>query len=161
MLTWQFLYFLFNKYIKLKTGHFETRRFETWRFVNLTFCKPDVLKPDVLKPDVLWVYRWSTSKENIKTSLKFRKTLKMVVENKTEVGKLIFYSPQIANPKIIGLIPLSQIHNSFRCASPQIANLQIFMINPQIADLQNPKHLKNTAQLCLKTVLKNVFIKRF
>ncbi len=63
MQTWQFQYFLFNKYINLKTGRFETRRFETWRFVNLTFCKPDVLKPDVLKPDVLktevlWVYRW-------------------------------------------------------------------------------------------------------
>ncbi len=61
MQTWQFLYFLFNKYINLKTGCFATRRFETWRFVNLTFCKPDVLKPDVLKPDilkpdVLWVY---------------------------------------------------------------------------------------------------------
>jgi hypothetical protein len=53
MQTWQFLYFLFNKYIKFKNGRFETRRFETWRFVNLTFCKPDVLKPDVLKPDVL------------------------------------------------------------------------------------------------------------
>ena len=73
MQTWQFLYFLFNKYISnLKTGRFETRRFETWRFVNLTFCKPyvlkpdvlkpdilkpDVLKPDILKPDVLWVYQ--------------------------------------------------------------------------------------------------------
>ena len=79
MKTWQFLYFLFNKYIKFKnwtywsfylyerfeTGGFETRRFETWHFVNLTFCKPDVLpdilkqdilQPDVLKPYVLWVY---------------------------------------------------------------------------------------------------------
>jgi hypothetical protein len=70
----------------------------------------------------------------------------------TEVGKLIFYSLQIANPKI---------RNSFRCASPQIANLQIFMINPPIADLQNHKYLQNTAQRCLKTVLSNVFIKRF
>ncbi len=84
MQTWQFLYFLFNKYIKFKywtrwsfylygrfeTKRFETRRFETWRFLNLTFCKPDVLKrdvlkpdvlqPDVLKPDVLWVYQLDT-----------------------------------------------------------------------------------------------------
>ncbi len=51
MQTWQFLYFLFNKYIKFKNlkfwsfdlyGRFETWRFETWRFVNLTFCKPYV-----------------------------------------------------------------------------------------------------------------------
>ncbi len=62
MQTWQFLYFLFNVYIKFKnrtfwsfylygrfkTRRFETRRFETWRFEtwrfvnlkfwNLTFC---------------------------------------------------------------------------------------------------------------------------
>ncbi len=80
MQTWQFLYFLFNKYIKFKNRTFwgfylsgcfetkclETRRFETWGFVNLTFWKPDVLKrdvlkpavlqPDNLKPDILWVY---------------------------------------------------------------------------------------------------------
>jgi hypothetical protein len=39
MQTWQFLYFLFNKYIKLKTERieafisiFETKRFESRRF---------------------------------------------------------------------------------------------------------------------------------
>jgi hypothetical protein len=37
-----------------------------------------------------------------KTSLKFRKTLKKVAENKTEVGKLNFYSPKIVNQKILG-----------------------------------------------------------
>jgi len=41
MQTWQFLYFLFNKYIKFK---------------KLDVLKPDVLKPEALKPDVLWVY---------------------------------------------------------------------------------------------------------
>jgi hypothetical protein len=41
---------------------------------------------------------------------------------------------QIANPKILGLIPMSQIGTIFWCASPQIANPQIFMINPQIAN---------------------------
>ncbi len=40
----------------------------------------------------------------------------------------------------------------------QIANPQIFMIYLQIA---NRKFLKNTAQLCLKTVLKVIFLKNF
>jgi hypothetical protein len=74
MQTWQFLYFLFNKYIK----------FKNWTFWNQTFCKPDVLKPDVLKPDVLkpdvlkpdvlkpdvlWVYRIKQFNENLKSCL--------------------------------------------------------------------------------------------
>jgi hypothetical protein len=42
---------------------------------------------------------------------------------------------QIASPQIRGLIPLLHICN-FRCASPQIANPQIFKINPQTANLQ-------------------------
>jgi hypothetical protein len=46
MQTWQFLYFLFNKYIKLNTGRFEA-------FISMDIRKPNVLKPDVLKPDVL------------------------------------------------------------------------------------------------------------
>jgi hypothetical protein len=46
MQTWQFLYFLLNKYIKFKTGHFEA-------YISRDVLKPDVLKPDVLKPDVL------------------------------------------------------------------------------------------------------------
>jgi hypothetical protein len=41
---------------------------------------------------------------------------------------------QIANPQTLGLIPLSQIRKSLGCASPQIANPQIFMINLQIAN---------------------------
>jgi hypothetical protein len=45
MQTWQFLYILFNKYIKLKTGRIEA-------FISMDVLKPDVLKPDVLKPDV-------------------------------------------------------------------------------------------------------------
>ncbi len=50
MQTWQFLYFLFNKYIKFK--------------------KLDVLKPDVLKPEVLWVYHINCSKteKNVRQS---------------------------------------------------------------------------------------------
>ncbi len=36
-----------------------------------------------------------------------------------------------------------------KCASPQIANMQVFVINPQIST--------NTAQLCLNTVLKDGF----
>jgi len=39
MQTWQFLYFLFNKYIKFKNWTFWNQTF--W---NLTFCKPDVLQ---------------------------------------------------------------------------------------------------------------------
>ncbi len=42
------------------------------------------------------------------------------------------------------------------CASPQITNLQIFMDNPQINKLS-----QNTAQLCLKTGLKIVFVNVF
>ncbi len=78
MQTWQFLYFMFNKYIKFKnctywsfylygrfeTKRFETRRFETWRFVNLTFCKPDVLKPDVLWVYLLVCFQWQSSGES-------------------------------------------------------------------------------------------------
>jgi hypothetical protein len=56
---------------------------------------------------------------------------------KAEMGKLTYVkSPQIANPQILGLIPLLQIRKFLRCTSPQIANPQIFMIKPQIA---NPK----------------------
>jgi hypothetical protein len=48
-----------------------------------------------------------------------------------------FLSPQIANPQILGLISLSQILKFLRYASPQIANEQIFVINPQIANQQS------------------------
>jgi hypothetical protein len=40
-----------------------------------------------------------------------------------EWGKQTFLVTQIANPHILGLIPLSQIRKFLRCASPQIANL--------------------------------------
>jgi hypothetical protein len=46
------------------------------------------------------------------------------------------WKSQIANPQILVLIPLSQIRNFLRYASPQIANPQIFMIIPQIANPQ-------------------------
>ncbi len=49
---------------------------------------------------------------------------------------------------ILGLILQYHIRIFFRCASPKIANPQIFMINPQIANLQI---------LCLMTVLKADF----
>ncbi len=47
MQTWQFLYFLFNKYSisNLKTGGIEA-------FISMVVLKPNVLKPDILKPDV-------------------------------------------------------------------------------------------------------------
>ncbi len=46
MQTWQFLFFLFNKYIKFKNWTIEA-------FISMDILKPNVLKPDVLKPDVL------------------------------------------------------------------------------------------------------------
>jgi hypothetical protein len=68
-----------------------------------------------------------------------------------------FYkSLQIANLQILGLILLSQIRKFLRCASLQIANPQIFMINPQIR-----KFLQISALLCLKTVLAVVFFTEF
>ncbi len=63
---------------------------------------------------------------------------------------------QIANLPIRRLIPLSQIAKCLRCASPQIADQQIFMINPLIA---NREFREYTAHLSLKTVLVN-FLKR-
>jgi hypothetical protein len=70
------------------------------------------------------------------------------------VGKANFLqSPQISNPQILWLIALSQIRKFLRYASQQIANPQIFIINPQIATPQ----ISKTIQLCLKTVLKVVF----
>jgi hypothetical protein len=77
------------------------------------------------------------------------------------VGKQSFVkSPQIANWQIFGLIPLSQIRKFVTCASPQIANSQVFMINTQIA---NPPILTKygIALLCLKPVLKVVFLNDF
>ncbi len=53
------------------------------------------------------------------------------------MGKLTFVkSPQIANPKILGLIPLSQIRKFLWCASPEVVNPQIFMNYPQILYLE-------------------------
>ncbi len=60
----------------------------------------------------------------------------------TEVGKQAFFkSPQISNPQILRLILLSQIHKILRCASLQIANPQIFMVAPQIANVMYGKLL--------------------
>jgi hypothetical protein len=73
-----------------------------------------------------------------------------------EVGKLNFLKAQIANPQILGLILLSQTRTFLMHASPQITNPQIFIVNPQIR-----KFLQNTAQLCIKTVLKVVFLLDF
>jgi hypothetical protein len=72
-------------------------------------------------------------------------------------GQANFFS-KTANRKsaIFGLIPQSQIRKFLRCASWHIANLQIFMINSQIRTF-----LRNSAQLCLKTVLKVVFLNGF
>jgi hypothetical protein len=55
----------------------------------------------------------------------------------SEVGEQTFLkSPQVANPHILSLIPLSQIRKLLRCAIPQIKNSQIFFINPQISNSQ-------------------------
>jgi hypothetical protein len=63
------------------------------------------------------------------------------------VGKpFIFYF------QVLVSISLSQIRKLLRCASPQIANPKFFIINPQVANPQN------TAQFCLKPVLKVVFV---
>ncbi len=43
----------------------------------------------------------------------------------SKVGTHNFFSPQIATPKILGLIPQSQIRKFLRCVSLQIANPQI------------------------------------
>jgi hypothetical protein len=66
--------------------------------------------------------------------------------------------PQIANPQIHWLIMQSQIFKFLRCASLQIANPQIFTINPQIANLQISTIYctLHNAQSFLKTVLKVV-----
>ncbi len=45
-------------------------------------------------------------------------------------------------------IPLLQVSKFLWCASPQISNPQIFIINPQIH-----KFPQNTAQLCVKTAV--------
>jgi hypothetical protein len=59
--------------------------------------------------------------------------------------KLIFLGFKNRDQQILGLIPLSEISYS-----PQTANPQISMINPQSA---------NTAQLCLRTALKVIIEK--
>ncbi len=63
---------------------------------------------------------------------------------RSEVGKQTFLkSPQIANP----LIPLLQIRKFIRCANPQIANLQNFMINSQIAKRSSPSQIRKVPRL--------------
>jgi hypothetical protein len=69
-------------------------------------------------------------------------------------ANFFFKSLQIANPHIPGLIPQSQIRKILMCASPQIANPQIFMIFLQIANLQI------STKYCT-TVLKVVFLNDF
>ncbi len=52
------------------------------------------------------------------------------------------------------IIPLLKMSKCLRCASSQIANPQIFMINPQIQ-----KFTHYTAQLCVNTALKVLYFK--
>jgi hypothetical protein len=60
---------------------------------------------------------------------------------------LIWAIPQITNPKILELIPLSQIRKFLVYVSPNAtANFLWLIRKPQIR-----KFLQNTAQLCLKT----------
>ncbi len=68
MQTWQFLNFLFNRYIKFKNWTFWNHVLKpdvlyTWRFVNLTFWNRTFWNQMFwnLKPDVLWVYQVSTN----------------------------------------------------------------------------------------------------
>jgi hypothetical protein len=70
---------------------------------------------------------------------------KMYIANRYIIHQeYVLLSPQIANPQIPGLIPLSQIRKFLRYASPQIANPQIFFINPKIATPQiSPKYCTN------------------
>jgi hypothetical protein len=78
-----------------------------------------------------------------------------------EVGQQSFVkSTQIANPQILGFIPLSEILKFLTCAGAgqQIANPQIFLINSKILI---PQISKNATQLCLKTVQKVLFLKDF
>jgi hypothetical protein len=49
----------------------------------------------------------------------------------------IFFSPQIENPQILGLILQTQFQKFLRRASPQVANPQIFLVpSPQIGNPQ-------------------------
>jgi hypothetical protein len=85
--------------------------------------------------------------------------LKYFKASAAEPGSQTFFKgPQIANPKILGLIPLSQIRKVLRCVGSQIANQQIFINNSQI---ENPQNSFKTAQLCLKTVIKVVYLQDF
>jgi hypothetical protein len=72
--------------------------------------------------------------------------------------QILMINPPIANPQILGLISLSQIRKFLSCANPQNENLQILMLNPQIT---NPLISQNTAQLCLRTVLRVVLSNDF
>ncbi len=73
---------------------------------------------------------------------------------------VLFHKQKIENPQILGLIPLSQILIFRRCASPQIANPQIFMINSQIVNPQiSTKYCTTT--VCLKRVPKAVPLNDF
>jgi hypothetical protein len=49
----------------------------------------------------------------------------LVAREKSETAKQ-FFSPQIVNPQILGLVPLSQIRKFLMCASPQIKNSSNF-----------------------------------
>jgi hypothetical protein len=73
------------------------------------------------------------------------------------VGKQTFFrSPQISNSWAHSAIANPQISQVYQSANP---NPQIFMTNPHL--LASTQIFTNTAQLCLKTVLKVVFLKRF
>ncbi len=61
------------------------------------------------------------------------------------MGKKTFFLSAIANLKNSRVHSLLQIRKFLRCASPQTADPQIFILNPQIR-----KFLQKTAQLCLK-----------
>jgi hypothetical protein len=54
---------------------------------------------------------------------------------KSSHGAHTFFSgPQIANPQILGFVPLSQIRKFLRCGSPQIRKFAMFNLeitNPQ------------------------------
>jgi hypothetical protein len=72
-----------------------------------------------------------------------------------EVGKQTFFS----NPQILKLILQSQNPKLFRCASPQIANPQIFMTNPQIVNTQIiTKYLQLSPKSPKSCLFKTIFL---
>ncbi len=101
--------------------------FKVWLFAVSNALDKEPHK-DHLKWNIALVRNTSNNKIAKKTKKK-DKSLISVTHMKCSI-------PQNENPQILGLIPLLQIYTFLRFASPQIANSQVLMINPQIANPQ-------------------------